>query len=303
MRPQDLFRLTALGAIWGASFLFMRLLAPVLGPLWTAESRVAIAGVAMLGFLLATGRPLRLRAHWRQYLVLGALNSALPFALFSWAALTLPAGYSAILNATAPLWGALMGAAVLGERLTPRKTLGLVTGIIGVALLVRLGPARFTPELALAALACVGAALCYGVAGAYSKKHSAGIPPPLLATGSQLAAALVLLPFLPLAPIRGEVGPLIVGVALGLALLCSAVAYLLYFRLIADLGPSKALTVTFLIPLFALAWGALFLGERISPVTVLGGGVVVLATFLVAFAQKAAAPAPAAAANGVEAAG
>lgn len=289
MRRTDLFRLLILAAIWGASFLFMRIVAPVLGALWTAEVRVAIAGMAMLLFMLATKRAMQLRTHWKQYLMLGALNSALPFALFSYAALTLPAGYSAILNATSPLWGALIGAAVLGETLTARKIVGLLVGVVGVAFLVRLGPVAFSSQVLVAALACVGAALCYGIAGAYSKKHSTGIAPPLMATGSQLGAALVLLPFLPLSPVRADVTPFVMLIAAMLALLCSAVAYFIYFRLIADLGPTKALTVTFLIPLFALMWGAIFLQEAINLNTLVGCALVVLATWLVVFQSAPAA--------------
>jgi len=283
MRSADLVRLLVLAAIWGASFLFMRIVAPVLGALWTAEVRVAIAGLAMLAFMLLTGRAMQFRTNWKHYLVLGTMNSALPFALFSYAALTLPAGYSAILNATSPLWGAIVGAAVLGEALTPRKIAGLVTGVLGVAFLVRLGPAEFTPQVLAAALACVTAALCYGIAGAYSKKKSSGIAPPMMATGSQLGAALVLLPFLPLSPVRSEVTPFVMLITLMLALLCSAVAYFIYFRLIADVGPTKALTVTFLIPLFALIWGTVFLGETVNLNTMIGCGLVVLATWLVVF--------------------
>lgn len=286
MRSADLVRLLTLAAIWGASFLFLRILAPVLGALWTAEVRVAIAGIAMLLFMMMTRRAMHFRAHWKQYLVLGTLSSALPFALFSFAALTLPAGYSAILNATSPLWGALAAAAVLDEKLTARKIAGLVVGVGGVAFLVRLGPARFTPQVMLAALACIGAAFCYGLAGVYSKKKSASIAPPSMATGSQLGAALVLLPFLPLSPVRGEITPLVLVIAALLALLCSAVAYFIYFRLIADLGPTKALTVTFLIPLFALVWGALFLHEAVDVHTLIGCALVVLATWLVMFQEK-----------------
>jgi drug/metabolite transporter (DMT)-like permease len=291
MRRADLIRLLVLAAIWGASFLFMRLIAPVLGALWTAELRVALAGMAMLAFMAATKRAMHFRANWRQYLILGTLNSALPFALFSYAALTLPAGYSAIVNATSPLWGALVGAVALGEKLTARKLAGLTIGVVGVAFLVRLGPAQFSPQVMIAALACLAAALCYGIAGAYSKKKSAGIAPPQMATGSQIGAALVLLPFLPLSPVRGEITPFVLLITSMLALLCSAVAYFIYFRLIADLGPTKALTVTFLIPLFALLWGALFLHEAINLNTLIGCALVVLATWLVVF-QPATASAP-----------
>lgn len=283
MRSADFIRLMILAAIWGASFLFMRIVAPVLGALWTAEVRVTVAGLAMLGFMALTRRHMHFHTNWRQYLILGTFNSAVPFVLFSYAALTLPAGYSAILNATSPLWGALVGAAVLGETLTARKLTGLACGIAGVAFLVRLGPVQFTPQLMLAALACISAALCYAIAGAYSKKKAASIAPPLMATGSQLGAALVLLPLLPLSPVRGEVTPFVMLIAAMLALLCSAIAYFIYFRLLTDVGPTKALTVTFLIPLFAMVWGAVFLQETINLNTLIGCALVVLATWLVVF--------------------
>lgn len=289
MRQSDILRLLVLAAIWGASFLFMRIIAPVLGALWTAEARVGIASIAMLAFMYATERAMHFRANWKQYLFLGTFNSALPFALYSFAALTLPAGYSAIVNATSPLWGALLGAIVLGEKLNARKIAGLIAGVVGVAFLVRLGPAQFSNELLIAALACVGAAFCYGVAGVYSKKAAVSIAPPLMATGSQFGAALVLLPFLPLSPVRSDITMTVALAVLGLALLCSAVAYVIYFRLIADLGPTKALTVTFLIPLFALLWGALFLNEEINVNTLIGCALVVLATWLVVFQKKASA--------------
>lgn len=291
MRSADLIRLTILAAIWGASFLFMRILAPVLGPLWTAEVRVGVAGIAMLLFMRLTGRAMRFRDNWKAYLILGALTSGIPAALYSFAALTLPAGYSAIVNATTPLWGALIGAVALNEKLTLRKITGLFIGVVGVAFLVRLGPAQFNQSVLIAALACIAATLCYGISGVYSKKASTAIAPPLMATGSQIGAALVLLPFMSLAPVRAEITPYIALIGCALALLCSAVAYLLYFRLIADVGPTKAQTVTFLVPLFALVWGALFLDEAINANTVLGCGLVVLATWLVAFQGK---PAPAA---------
>jgi drug/metabolite transporter (DMT)-like permease len=279
-----------LAAIWGASFLFMRILAPVLGALWTAEVRVALAGAAMLVFMLASGRAMQFGSNWKHYLVVGTLNSALPFALFSYAALTLPAGYSAILNSLSPLWGALIGAIVFGEKLSARKIAGLLIGIAGVAFLVRLGPAQFTSQVLAAALAGVVAALSYAIAATYSKRKSSHIAAPLMATGSQAGAMLVLLPFLPLSPIRGEVTPFIMVNACVLALVCTAVAYFIYFRLIADLGATKALTVTFLIPLFALLWGALFLQETIDLNTLIGCALVVLATWLVMF-QRSPVPA------------
>jgi drug/metabolite transporter (DMT)-like permease len=286
MRQSDLIRLLSLAAIWGASFLFMRLLAPVLGPLWTAEVRAGIAGCVLLLWMRMRNNPLAARIYWKQYLTLGVLNSALPFTLYSFAALSLPSGYSAILNATSPLWGALIGAIVLGEALNARKLSGMVVGVIGVALLVRLGPLAFGQEVVLAVLACLLATLCYGLAGVYSKKQAQGMTPLQMSAGSQLTAALVILPFVGLAPVRGAVTVQIVLLALGLAVICSAFAYILYYRLIADLGPTKALTVTFLIPLFALIWGAVFLHESLTVSTLIGCAAVVLATWLVVFSAR-----------------
>jgi len=286
MRPADIARLVLLAAIWGASFLFMRILAPVLGAIWTAEIRVAIASVAMLLFMAATSQPLNFSRHWRQYLVLGALNAALPFMLFSYAALTLPAGYSAIVNATTPLWGALLGVIVLSESLQPRKILGLLIGVAGVGLLVRLGPVVFTSKVLMAALACLGAAFCYGTASVYSKKKSLALLPSQMATGSHIGAALLLMPLLAIAPTPQTVTPFIVLIGCALALLCSAVAYFIFFRLIADIGPVKALTVTFLVPLFALIWGLLFLNETIDLITLVGCALVVAATWLVTSSGK-----------------
>ncbi|WP_428717895.1 DMT family transporter [Undibacterium curvum] len=281
MRSSDLIRLLTLAAIWGASFLFMRVIAPVLGALWTAELRVAIAGLALSGWMLLTGKPQNWRQNWKSFLVLGAINSALPFAMYAYAAQHMPAGYSAIMNATTPLWGAVMGALFLSEAFTVRKLAGLLVGVLGVALLVKLGPVVWSTELMLALLACSGATVCYALAGVYTKKLSVNVNPLLMATASQLGAAFVLLPFLPLVPVQGEITTTVMALAVALALLCSAVAYLLYFRLIQDIGPTKALTVTFLIPLFALLWGAIFLGEHLTWSMAAGCAGVVLATWLV----------------------
>lgn len=284
----DLIRLLALAAIWGASFLFLRIVAPALGTFWTAELRVAIAGAAMLLFLLATRRGLAVRAHWRDYLVLGLFNSALPFSLYAFAAVTLPAGYLAIVNATSPLWGVLVGAAMLGETPTPRKLAGLAAGVAGVVLLVRLGPAPTTPRLLVASAAGVGAAVSYAFAGALSKKATQRLSPLSMATGSQLGAAVCLLPFaLPSAPPAAP-GSTVIGALLGLALVCTSVAYVLYFKLIATVGPTRALTVTFLIPLFALFWAALLLHEPVTVNMLAGCAMVAVATWLVTFQPRAA---------------
>ncbi|MFZ6689761.1 DMT family transporter [Undibacterium sp. SXout11W] len=281
MRSSDLFRLFGLAAIWGASFLFMRIIAPVLGAFWTAEIRVGLAGLALIAWMLVSKQPIVFRQYWKSFLILGAVSTALPAVFYAYAAQHIPAGYSAIMNATSPLWGAVMAAIFLGEQFTLRKMAGMLVGVLGVGMLVRLGPVEWSTDLLLALLACSAATICYALAGVYTKKLSVSVNPVLMATASQVGGALFLLPSLPFSPVPGVVTTTIVLAAAALSLLCSAIAYLLYFRLIHDIGPTKALTVTFLIPLFALLWGFLFLNENITLSTLAGCAGVVLATCLV----------------------
>ena len=281
MRSSDLFRLFSLAAIWGASFLFMRIIAPVLGAFWTAEIRVGLAGLALIAWMLVSKQPIVFRQYWKSFLILGAISTALPAVFYAYAAQHIPAGYSAIMNATSPLWGAVMAAIFLGEQFTLRKMLGMLVGVLGVAMLVRLGPVEWSTELLLALLACSAATICYALAGVYTKKLSVNVNPVLMATASQVGGAIFLLPSLPFSPVPDTVTSTVIFAAAALALLCSAIAYLLYFRLIHDVGPTKALTVTFLIPLFALLWGFLFLNENITLSTLAGCAGVVLATYLV----------------------
>ena len=286
MRNVDLARLALLAAIWGGSFIFMRVLAPVLGPVLTATSRVTIAGVALVvGFRLA-GFDADVRGQWRHYVVIGVVNSAIPFLLFSFAALHLPASYSSILNSATPLFAALLSAAFLAERLTPVKLAGLVSGAAGVVLVSKAGPVAPDAMTSIAITACLAAALCYAASSVYMKKYAAGAKPMAIAGWSQVAAGLVLLPLVPFAPARGEITAAVVANALGLSLLCSAVAYLLYYRLIADIGPTRALTVAFLIPLFGMAWGAFLLGETITWPMIAGCALIVGGTFAVVRRSK-----------------
>ena len=281
MRISDFLRLFGLAAIWGASFLFMRIIAPVLGAFWTAEIRVGLAGLALIAWMLVSNQPIVFRQYWKSFLILGAISTALPAVFYAYAAQHIPAGYSAIMNATSPLWGAVMAAIFLGEQFTLRKMLGMLVGVLGVAMLVRLGPVEWSTELLLALLACSAATICYALAGVYTKKLSVNVNPVLMATASQVGGAIFLLPSLPFSPVPDTVTSTVIFAAAALALLCSAIAYLLYFRLIHDVGPTKALTVTFLIPLFALLWGFLFLNENITLSTLAGCAGVVLATYLV----------------------
>ena len=220
------------------------------------------------------------------------MNVALPFSFFAFAAQHIDSGLSAILNACAPLFGAVTGALWLGERITLRRAAGLALGVLGVTLEHPLGVADTVRAcravfvdgrlLALVAIgACLAATLCYGITGVVMKRFARGVPSRGVAAGSQLAAAVVLAPFA-FANLPAAVpSALAIANVVALALLSSAVAFLLYFRLIADLGPTRALTVTFLIPVFGVAFGALFLAEALAPVALAGGVLVVIGTAFV----------------------
>jgi len=284
MNPRDAVELLTLAALWGASFLFMRLGAAEFGPLALSALRVGLATLALLPLLLWQGQGALLRVHWGPIAVVGIVNSALPFVLFSIAALAINAGLSSIFNATAPLWGALIAWLWLGDRLTRVRAAGLAIGFSGVLWLAwdkaSLKPGEHGVSAAVAIGACLAATLCYGFGANYAKRRLDGVPPLAVATGSQLAASVVLLPpalwLWPSQPPSATAWSSVVG----LALLCTALAYLLYFRLIAHLGAARAITVTFLIPVFGLIWGALFLGESLTPVMVLGCAVILLGTAL-----------------------
>ena len=279
MRRSDAARLLLLAAIWGASFLFIRITSPVIGPVLTADVRMLIAGVALAAYFRLIGFDAVWRRWWRHYVIVGILTSALPFLLYAYAALSLSAGLMAVINASSPMWGALFSAWLLGERLAPRGVAGLVSGIVGVALVTR--PEAGAAFAALPVLAATGAAVCYGLAGAYMRRWAQDVPSRSMALGTQIAGGVVLAPLIAVAPPFAPPSALVVACVLALGLVCGAVAYLLYFRLVADIGAAGALTVTYLIPIFGVAWGALFLGESLSLPMLAGAALVLLGTFFV----------------------
>jgi drug/metabolite transporter (DMT)-like permease len=297
MSAASLLRLVALSAIWGASFLFMRLGAPVLGPTVLIEARVGLAALFLLGVSLLLRKRLDAAANWRHYLLLGIFNSALPFLLFGFAAQTLSASLLSILNATSPIWGAIVGAIWTRTPLSGRTVAGLMLGVAGVAVLVGFDKVSLLPGAGLAIAAALAAALCYGIASTYTKAAKS-VEPFANAHGSMWAATLLIAPAVPFFPVTVAPGADIVAAVLTLGVLCSGVAYLLYFRLIADIGAAPALTVTFLIPVFGVFWGNLVLHETVGWHTVAGSAVVIVGTALVAgfspstlFSRKVAADA------------
>jgi drug/metabolite transporter (DMT)-like permease len=271
----------ALAAIWGAAFIFMRVAAPVLGPAWTPELRVLIGGLALLAWFRAIGFDPGLRVHWRFYLLIGTVNIAIPFVLYSFASMHAPASLLSITNATSPIFGLAWAALFRDERITLRKAVGLSLGIAGVALIAQPSSAASEPLFGWAVAAALGACCAYGLAGPLIKRFARGASPRGMAAGNQLAAAVVLIPLLPLLPPLAAPSALVIANLLGLALLASGVAFVLYFRLIADVGATRALTVTYLIPLFGILWGWLFLGEALPAAALAGGALILAGTVLV----------------------
>ena len=258
----------------------MRFAVAAMGPLWLAASRVSLAFMALFAFALLRGNIPALREHWRDFLVIGVVNSALPFALFCFAEQTIGGSTAAVLNATSPFFATIVAALWLREPITAAKFAGMLLGLCGVGMLVGWQPAPLTGNVALAVVACLAAALCYGIASVYAKARMAGVPSFATALYSQLAAALVLVPALPLVPLPSDVSPQVAANVVALALASTAIAYLLYFRLIANIGPARALTVTFLIPLFGVLWGWAFLGETIGAGMLAGCALILLGTWL-----------------------
>jgi len=284
MRPRDLIDLLVLAALWGASFLFMRLAGPAFGPIALVQVRVSLAAVVLAALLFARGGSATLRAKAVPLAFVGVMNSALPFCLLTYGTLTITGGFAAILNATTPMWAALVGWVWLRDRIRRAQWSGLAIGFAGVLVLlwgrVDLRPGSSHWQTTLAIGAVLLAAVAYGISAAYAKKKLAGVPPIVVATGSQIAAAIALLPLALFAWPDQPPAPAAWASAAALAVACTALAYLLYFRLIARVGAVRAAAVTFLVPMFAVTWGGLFLGEAITLQMVAGGAVILGGTAL-----------------------
>ena len=280
MTPRDLLDLTLLAALWGGSFLFMRYAVPDFGVVPLIWLRVALASICLLPLLLLKRQFGALRRQAGALTIMSLFNSGLPFLLIAWATLSITAGLASIMNAMTPVFTALIGALWLGDRLDGRRSLGLLLGLAGVALLAA-DKADFRPGgSGWAIVAMLLATACYGFAANHTRRYLQGVPALVNATGTQLVSALVLLPpALWSWPERMPgLGPWLAALVLGVA--CSALAYLLFFRLIARVGASRAVTVTFLVPVFGTLWGALFLGEPVTVSMLAGGAVVLLGTGL-----------------------
>jgi drug/metabolite transporter (DMT)-like permease len=273
-------QLIGLSALWGASFMLIRIASPQLGPTVLAFLRIGMATL-VLGLLMRFMRHHWPAHHWRELALLGLLSVAAPFMLFAWAGLHLPAGYSALLNSTAVLFGIVAAWWMKEDTLTLRKLLGCACGFSGVALIVSLGPIEPTPLVLLAALACIGASASYGISTSLMKRALTRIQPLQIAASIHLLAWVMLLPGAGWALPQARFTPAALAATAVLGVVTSGLAYWLHLRIMVHITPVAAMSPTFLIPVFGVAWGHLFLGEQLSSGIYLGGALVLLASALV----------------------
>ncbi|MBY8274642.1 DMT family transporter [Vibrio fluvialis] len=280
MPAASFLQLLGLAAIWGGSFLFLRIAAHSFGPAYLIEARVGFAALSLLLIGLYLKKSLPFRQHWQHFMILGLFNSALPFLLFAYAAQTLNVSTLSILNSTAPIWGAVIGYVWHKTPLSPKAIAGLLIGVAGVSVIVGLDHSLIGTDAGLPIVAATMAAFCYGIATNYTK-NALAISSFDNSHGSMWAASLWVLPLLPFIPMRETPSGIEVFSVLALGIICTGLAYLLYFRLVKEIGPSPTLSVTFLIPVFGILWGYLVLGETIGLNTVLGTALVLAGTMMV----------------------
>jgi drug/metabolite transporter (DMT)-like permease len=281
LRPQDLARLVALAAMWGASYLFMRYAVPQMGAVLLIELRVVIAGLALLAFVHLTGGSVGWRRHWRAYLFVGAFGLALPFVLIAQALTAIDASTAAILNALSPLFASIVAAIWIRDPITPAKAAGIALCLAGTAVLVGWTPAPMTGAQLFAAFLSVAATALYGYTIVFTKVHLKGSSPLGTAAGTLLMAALAMLPFTPASRDFSAITPLAWMAMLGLALVSTTVAFIFYYRLIADVGPVKAITVTLLVPIFGMLWGVILLGEPLTAGRIAGCAIILAGCSLI----------------------
>lgn len=274
--------LLVLGAIWGSSFLFMRIAAKPFGAFALVDIRLTLGALILLPFLWRD-RAHFTRAMWPKLAIIGVINSAIPFLLFAWAAQRSPAAIGAICNAMTVLFAALIGFLFFGEKIGARRAIALLVGFAGVVLLATSKAGGLS--VGMAVVAGSTAALLYGVGVNLVRRHMAGIPPAAAAAATLTCAALVVAPFAATHWPQQPIAPIAWGSAIAIGIICTGYAFLLYYRLIQRIGPARAATVTYLVPLFGAAFAWMFLGEPVTP-AMLGAGVLILGS--VAFSQRKA---------------
>jgi len=274
-----------LATLWSLQFIFMRVAVPVFGTAPVAEARALFAACFLLPWVLWIARlQLAPLEHWRDYLVVGLTNNVLPFLCFAWAATVLPAGYMAVINGTVPLWTAIFSALILHERLRAARVVGFLLGLIGVGMIVNLGPLELSWRILAATAASLAGAALWGWAGVLIKQRYGRLPPMAVAAGSVAFAAAIMLPLWTQAPPLEAWTPVATANMVALGLLCTGFAYLPFFTLIRDIGPWRTLSVGMIVPLLGIFWGWLFLGEAVT-VGMLAGAALVLAALALVMKQ------------------
>lgn len=274
MTISHLIQLISLAAIWGSSFMFMRIAAPEIGPVALIFFRAAIGFMTLLPFLFIYKQQSQVIKHWKSIAVVGLTNTALPFVLFAFATLSISAGLTSVLNATAPIFTALVAFIWLKEKLGRSKVIGLLIGFSGVLFLFISKGNLALDAAAIAIIAALVATLNYGYAACYTKQHLSGVSSLAIAAGSQLFASIMLLPFLGFNLPVHEISNTAIYSTITLGVVCTALAYIFYFNLLANLGPAKAITVTYLIPVFGIFWGMVFLHEQTNASMLIGAALI-----------------------------
>jgi len=276
-----LLELVLLAAIWGASFIFMRIGSPEFGPFLFMALRTLIASIFLLPLVFIAKKQSLFSGYKMKIFIVGLFNTVIPFVLFGYAILSLSGGITSVLNATTPMFGAIVAYIWFKDKLTISATLGLFIGFVGVYFLM-LDKINLPNDesVFLPTIAAMLASLCYGFTANYTKKYLSGISSIVLAAGSQVSATIILLPislfFIPdaMPSMSASISVILLGV------LCTAIAYIIFFRLIANLGPTRAISVTYLIPAFGLLWGGLFLDEKVTFWMLIGCGFVLVGVAL-----------------------
>jgi len=280
LKAKHFAQLVALSALWGASFMLIRIASPVLGPNVLAALRIGMATLTLAVLMRSMRHPWP-TGHWRELALIGALSVAAPFLLFAWAALQLPAGYSALLNSTAVVFGIFASAWLKEDTLTVRKLLGCVCGFAGVALIVGLGPVELSFKVVVAALACITASACYGISTPLMKRAIGRMEPLQIAAGIHAVSLLMLIPGAAWSWPQAHFTPVALGAVAVMGIVTSGLAYWIHIRILAHVSPVAAMSPTFMIPVFGVTWGHLFLGEQLSTGIFAGGALVLLASALI----------------------
>jgi len=273
--------LVFISALWGSSYIFMKVLSPVFGPVITASFRLIIAAIFLFILFKFQNYKVNWKRDYKLFFIIGVLNAGVPFFLYSYAALHIDASLSVILNSTAPMFGALFGYFIMKDKLSYLKIIGLVIGSLGVGIVSSVTLASGSAEFIISIIACLFASSLYGLSGVIIIKHAKKIEPKALALGSMFFGGISLLPFIIIFPIQGKVSLEIISYLMVFGILCTAIAFLIYFKLIKEIGTIKALTVTYLMPVFGIVWAFIILGERPNASMIIGLIIILVGIYLI----------------------